>query len=234
MKNWLHFTFDEKRDKDKWTSLTRMSKGNKSSNFAFAGISQASKLEQVNQRYLWQGLKGHCHEHRFKNSRFQKDILQQWKPTNTGPVLIKITMPDGVMKLKKSSIIVTPPWAQDPNFKKSAWFSKFCHRDSVPLKSHFTLPLSDLWQTSEEYCCWPQSKIAFATIKVCQRSGSLYQLWIRCKVFVKDSFSCRYNFPGDWALSVLTYMYRFPMMVVSTTTLKLSNFYTLYTLHKAI
>ena len=37
--------------------------------------------------------KGHCHEHRFKNSRFQKHILQQRKPTNTGPVLIKITMP---------------------------------------------------------------------------------------------------------------------------------------------
>ena len=39
------------------------------------------------------GLKGHCHEHRFKNSRFQKHILQQRKPTRTGPVLIKIKMP---------------------------------------------------------------------------------------------------------------------------------------------
>ena len=38
-------------------------------------------------------LKGHCHEHRFKNSRGKKHIFQQREPTNTGPVLIKITMP---------------------------------------------------------------------------------------------------------------------------------------------
>ena len=38
-------------------------------------------------------LKGHCHEHRFKDSRVQKHILQKRKPTNTGPVLLKITMP---------------------------------------------------------------------------------------------------------------------------------------------
>ena len=37
-------------------------------------------------------LKGHCHEHLFKNSRLQKHILQQWKPTNTGAVWIKNTM----------------------------------------------------------------------------------------------------------------------------------------------
>ena len=38
-------------------------------------------------------LKGHCHGYRFKNSRVQKHILRQRKPTNTGPVLIKITIP---------------------------------------------------------------------------------------------------------------------------------------------
>ena len=38
-------------------------------------------------------LKRHCHEHHFKNSRVQKHILLQQKPTNTGPVLIKITVP---------------------------------------------------------------------------------------------------------------------------------------------
>lgn len=37
---------------------------------------------------LSSSLKGHCHEHRFKNSRVQKHILQQRKPTNTGPVLM--------------------------------------------------------------------------------------------------------------------------------------------------
>ena len=54
-------------------------------------------------------LKGYCHEHRFKYSRVQKYILQQRKPTNTG-----------VMKLKKSSIIVIPQEAQDPNLKEAA------------------------------------------------------------------------------------------------------------------
>ena len=42
--------------------------------------------------YITRGLKRHCHEHRFKNSRFQNHILQQRKPTNTGPVLIQIAM----------------------------------------------------------------------------------------------------------------------------------------------
>ena len=37
--------------------------------------------------------KGRSHEHRFKNSKVQKNILQQRKPTNTGQVLLKITMP---------------------------------------------------------------------------------------------------------------------------------------------
>ena len=32
---------------------------------------------------------GHCHEHRCKNSSAKKNILKQWKPTNTGPVLLK-------------------------------------------------------------------------------------------------------------------------------------------------
>ena len=37
-------------------------------------------------------LKGTLSRHRFKIARFQKHILQQRKLTNTGPLLIKITM----------------------------------------------------------------------------------------------------------------------------------------------
>ena len=38
-----------------------------------------------------------------------------------------------VMKLKKSSIIVIPPGAQDLNWKSQPDFFKFFHCDSVPL-----------------------------------------------------------------------------------------------------
>ena len=66
------------------------------------------------------GLKGHCHEHRFESSRVQKHILQQRKPSKTGPVLIKISMP--VYWSLINSIIVIPPGAQDPNFKSQPDF----------------------------------------------------------------------------------------------------------------
>ena len=61
-------------------------------------------------------LKGHCHEHRLKNSRVQKHILQQRKPTNPGPVLIKncnSVLSASVIKLKKVlSLRNIPPGAQ--------------------------------------------------------------------------------------------------------------------------
>ena len=39
-----------------------------------------------------------------------------------------------VMKLKKSSIIVIPPGAQDPNLKKSAWFFQVLPPWQCPFK----------------------------------------------------------------------------------------------------
>ena len=74
--------------------------------------------------YLWWAcisLKGYCHGLTFAEFRSAKHILQQWRPTNTGPVFKK-NYNASVMKLKKSAIIVIPPGAQDPNLKKSAWF----------------------------------------------------------------------------------------------------------------
>ena len=76
--------------------------------------------------------KGHCHEHRSKNSRFQKHILQQRKTTNTGPVLIKITMPvlwswKRVLSLWYHQELKIRTWKRQPDF------FKFCHRDvSLP------------------------------------------------------------------------------------------------------
>ena len=51
---------------------------------------------------------------------YKNTVLQQRKPTNTGPVLIKNNNAS-ITKLKKGSIIVIPPGAQDPILKKSAW-----------------------------------------------------------------------------------------------------------------
>ena len=69
-------------------------------------------------------VKGHCYEHRFKNLRVQKQILQQRKPTvykySAGSSFTE-NYSASAMKLKKSSIIVISPGAQDPNLKKSAW-----------------------------------------------------------------------------------------------------------------
>ena len=67
-----------------------------------------------------------------------KHILQQWKTYKYWSSFDK-NYNASVMKLKKSSIIVIPTGAQDPNLKKSAWFFHVLLPWQCPFKSLLTL-----------------------------------------------------------------------------------------------
>ena len=75
-------------------------------------------------RRVTASIKGTLSRASLQKFKISKRTLRQRKPTNTGPVLTK-NYNTSVMKLKKSSIIVIPPGAQDPNLKKLACFF-FC------------------------------------------------------------------------------------------------------------
>ena len=72
----------------------------------------------------------------------QKHILQQRKPTNTGPVLIKLQC-----QCNEAEIIVITPGAQDPNLKSQPDFFKFFHGDSVPLSALYEQKKKKAWNS---------------------------------------------------------------------------------------
>ena len=84
-------------------------------------------------------LKGHCHGltcAEFKSAKTHFTAMETYKYWSSFDKNYNAI----VMKLKKCSIIVIPPGAQDPTRKRQPDFFKFCHCDSVPLLMPWVMP----------------------------------------------------------------------------------------------